>query len=174
MNWLQSRPIYEKVAYVIAFAIISYWIIEIKDYPFRITTSPKWVPVKHKFDKSEYKKPYSEGEISSIVSERYPPTLDYEIRMNYDDPDDEWSTNLHNLSLQWDRSNLEDSLRNAVDRLPEISRALTRTEWEQGYYVKNTKRGKYYHSKINPFPFLVWLLSLGLFISALIPRNKGI
>ena len=154
MEWIRSRPNFEKIAYIIVFTIISYWIIEIKEKPFRIYTSEKYVTKKIVIDKNEYP---------------LRPTADnyYLPRKSYNSP---WLAlsahrgKIRNEKLEWWFDH--------ILMVRESDLKKYRQEWDQGYYDKKERDGYYYHSKFNTFPFIVWLLSGFIFSSLIFSRKK--
>lgn len=150
MEWIRSRPYYEKFAYLIVFSIISYWIIEIKGKPFRFHTSDKYIMRKYEIDKDKNPKPPG-GYLDEILDQAFN-ELEAQREKKYTD------NSLSKKNIDYDLSNKKFS--------------YTLDEWKQGYYEKRERDGYYYHSKFNTFPFIVWLISGFIFSSLIFSRQK--
>ena len=158
MNWFRSRPLYEKIAFLFIFSVLSFWIIELKNTPIVINFRFKPVQEKIYIKRHEIPRPYTYEEIDNLKHIKYL-SLDYTPQLVY----------LAGDSIELDFRNArvdkyEDSLKNISKYLPELNRFLNQEEWEQGYYLKTTKKERL-HVEINPLQFFVWILSVGLFLS---------
>ena len=165
MNWIRSIPLYEKIAFLFIFSVLSFWIIELKNTPIVIGFRLKPVQEKIYIKKHEIARPYTYEEIDSLKHIKYL-SMDYRPQYIYLMGD--------SIELDYREGRLddyEDSLKNISTYFPNLGRFLNQEEWEQGYYLISTKKERL-HVELNPLQFLVWILSVGLFYSAIYRKNK--
>jgi len=101
MEWIRSRPNFEKIAYIIVFTIVSYWIIEIKEKPFRIWTSEKYVMKIIEIDKNKY--PLRPGYDTFYKQLGTLSTINWDNQWWFYDA----SPNLENRAQEWDQGYYE-------------------------------------------------------------------
>jgi hypothetical protein len=150
MEWIRSRPNFEKIAYVIIFSVVSYWVIELKEYPFRISITPKQVLKKYKIDKSD---------------PLY--TNDYYLKRSKD-------TDIFGKTLE---QYINEQLMSDEELKKEQELWRQREELRKKGYYEKLERGKYlnaynYNFELNFSPWVYWFSSLFIFSSILFYNKK--